>query len=109
MGTLGSEVVTGTPRGGYLTGAGSGGNGLSWCCLAVLLKMCCRRDRSCRFLAPRCCALALCLVTCARFAAVAMSASVGDTAGFVRYLCLKNTVAEMRVIHVEVDQIFQHR
>ena len=101
--------VTGTLGGGYLTGADSAGNGLSWCRLAVLLNMCCRQDRSCRFLAPRCCALALCLMTCTRFAAAAMSASVGDTAGFVRSLCLKNTVAEMRVVHVETDQNFQHR
>ena len=37
-------------------------------------------------------------MTCARFAAAAMSVSAGDMDGFVRYLCLKNTVAAMRVV-----------
>jgi hypothetical protein len=55
-----------------------------------------------------CCALALCFMTWARFAAAAMSASAGDTAGFVRYLCLKNSVAAMRVVRVAIDHIFQH-
>ena len=35
--------------------------------------------------------------TCARFAAAAMMALAGVTVGLVMYLCLKNTVAEMRV------------
>ena len=35
--------------------------------------------------------------TCARFAVAAMMASAGVIAGLVMYLCLKNTVAEMRV------------
>ncbi len=50
----------------------------------------------------------LCLMTCARFAAAAMRASARDMDGLVRYLCLKNTVSEMQVVRVSVDQIFQH-
>ena len=77
-------------------------------CFVASLKSCWRRCRSCRFLAPTCCALALCLMTCARLAAAAMRASVGDTDGLVRYLCLKNTVAAIRVLRVVGDHIFQH-
>ena len=36
--------------------------------------------------------------TCDRFAVEAMMASAGVTMGLVMYLCLKNTVAEIRVV-----------
>ena len=45
----------------------------------------------------RCAAAVSDMRTCDRFAVAAMMASAGVIAGLVMYLCLKNTVAEMRV------------
>ena len=53
--------------------------------------------RSASCVAFRCAAVVLDMRTCARFAVAAMMASAGVTVGLVMYLCLKNTVAEMRV------------
>ena len=57
----------------------------------------CRRVRSASCDEFRCAATLLDMRTCARFAVVAMMASAGVMVGLVMYLCLKNTVAEMRV------------
>ena len=107
-GSVGSGVGIGILGGGAWLAICWGGAGVFGCCLAVSLKRCYRHCRSCSFLIPMCCALAFCWMTCARFAAAAMSASAGDMDGFVRYLCLKNTVAAMRMVRVAVDHIFQH-
>ena len=55
------------------------------------------RVRLASCVAFRCAAVVLDMRTCARFAVAAMMASAGVTVGLVMYLCLKNTVAEMRV------------
>ena len=41
-----------------------------------------------------------------RFVAAAMLASAGVTVGFVMYLCLKNTVAEMLVVREDLLHTF---
>ena len=46
----------------------------------------------------RCAAAVLDMRTCDRFAVAAMMASAVVTVGLVMYLCLKNTVAKMRVV-----------
>ncbi len=42
-----------------------------------------------------------------RFVVAAMMASAGVTVGFVMYLCLKNTVADMWVVHEDGVHTFQ--
>ena len=46
---------------------------------------------------------------CDKFAVAAMIASAGVTEGFVMYLCLKKTVAEMRVVREVGVHTFQQR
>ena len=46
----------------------------------------------------RCVAAVLDMRTWDRFAVAAMMASAGVTVGLVMYLCLENTVADMRVV-----------
>ena len=46
----------------------------------------------------RCAAAVLDMRTLDRFAVATMMASAGVTVGLVMYLCLKNTVAKMRVV-----------
>ena len=67
------------------------------------------RVRSASCVEFRCAAVLLDMRTCARFAVAAMMASAGVTVGFVMYLCLKNTVAEMRVDRDAGVQTVQHR
>jgi hypothetical protein len=67
------------------------------------------RVRSASCVVLRCAAVVLDMRTCARFAVAAMMASAGVTVGFVMYLCLKNTVAEMRVDRDAGVQTVQHR
>ena len=65
--------------------------------VAVGLMILCRQVRSTSCDEFRCAAVLLAMRTCARFAVAAMMASAGVIVGLVMYLCLKNTVAEMRV------------
>jgi hypothetical protein len=46
---------------------------------------------------------------CVRLAAAAMIASAGVTEGLMMYLCLKKTVAEIRVVHEDGVHTFQHQ
>ena len=62
-----------------------------------------------------CCKLLLCWATrnlvrrCDRLAVAAILASAGVTEGLVIYLCLKETVAEMRVVHDDGVHTFQQQ
>ena len=56
------------------------------------------RVRSASCDALRCAAAVLDMRMWDRFAVAAMMASAGATEGLVMYLCLKNTVTEMRVV-----------
>ena len=57
----------------------------------------------------RCAAAVLDMRMCDRFAVAAMMASVGVTVGLVMYLCLKNTLAKMRVVRETGVHTIQQR
>ena len=69
----------------------------------------CSHVRSACFVLPSCCAARLVVSRCDSFAVAAMMASAGVTWGFVMYLCLKKTVAEMQVVREDGVHTFQQR
>ena len=71
--------------------------------------MCCKRFRSAMFVAPLDCDLMLLLSASARLCAAAVMMSAGVTVGVVMYLCLKNMVADIRVVLVALIHTFQQR
>ena len=72
-------------------------------------KIFCSLFISVMFVAPLDCSVMLCLSASARLCAAAVMMSAGVTVGVVMYLCLKNMVADIRVVLVALIHTFQQR